>query len=121
MMHARHGARLTLGTPTIYRIRVQSGRVGGWSLYVQEGTPIFLYNYLGINRYITTASTKLPKGKSTVKMDFACDGGKPGSGGTATLYIGGEAVESCREHRGAHRDPSLALTRQPSLRAARGL
>ena len=38
--------------------------------------------------------TKLPKGKSTVKMDFAYDGGKPGSGGTATLYIDGQSVGS---------------------------
>ena len=41
------------------------------------------------------ADTKLPKGKSTVKMDFAYDGGdKPGAGGTATLYIDGKAVGS---------------------------
>ena len=33
-------------------------------------------------------------GKSTVKMDFAYDGGKPGAGGTATLYINGKSVGS---------------------------
>lgn len=29
-------------------------------------------------------------------MDFAYDGGKPGLGGTATLYINGKAVGSTR-------------------------
>ena len=35
-------------------------------------------------------------GESTVKMDFACDGGKPGSGGTATLFINGKQVGTAR-------------------------
>ena len=52
-------------------IVAQGGRFGGWSLYVKDGTPIFMYNYLGLDRYTATASSKLPKGKATVKMDFA--------------------------------------------------
>jgi hypothetical protein len=75
-------------------IVAQGGRFGGWSLYVKDGKPIFMYNYLGIDRYTVTASSTLPKGKSTVKMDFAYDGGKPGSGGTATLYVNGKSVGS---------------------------
>jgi arylsulfatase len=75
-------------------IVAQGGRFGGWSLYVKDGTPMFTYNYLGIDRYTATASSKLPEGKSTVKMDFAYKGGKPGSGGTATLYINGKSVGS---------------------------
>lgn len=75
-------------------IVAQGGRFGGWSLYVKDGTPIFIYNYLGLDHYTATASSKLPKGKSTVKMDFAYEGGKPGSGGTATLYINGTSVGS---------------------------
>ncbi len=77
-------------------IVAQGGRFGGWSLYVKDGTPMFMYNYLGIDRYTATASAKLPKGKATVKMDFAYDGGKPGAGGTATLYIDGKSVGSSK-------------------------
>jgi len=77
-------------------IVAQGGRFGGWSLYVKNGNPIFMYNYLGIDRYTTTASAKLPKGKATVKMDFAYDGSKPGAGGTATLYIDGKSVGSAK-------------------------
>ena len=75
----------------------QAGRFGGWSLYVKDGKPIYTYNYVGIDWYTTTASTRLPSGKSTVKMDFAYDGDeKLGGGGTATLYIDGKAVGSGR-------------------------
>jgi len=55
-----------------------------------------MYNYLGIDRYTATSGSTLPKGKSAVKMDFAYDGGKPGSGGTATLYIDGKSVGSTK-------------------------
>ncbi|MGB5170983.1 hypothetical protein [Eudoraea sp.] len=73
----------------------QAGRFGGWSFYVNEGTLTYVYNYVGLEQYKTTANIELPQGKSTVKMDFAYDGGdKPGQGGTATLYINGEAVGS---------------------------
>jgi arylsulfatase len=77
-------------------IVAQGGRFGGWSLYVKDGKPMFMYNYLGLDRYTAIASAALPKGKSTVKMDFAYDGGKLGSGGTATLYIDGKSVSSTR-------------------------
>ena len=76
-------------------IVAQGGRFGGWSLYVKDGKPVYTYNYVGIDVTDVAADTKLPKGKSTVKMDFAYDGGdKPGAGGTATLYIDGNAVGS---------------------------
>jgi arylsulfatase len=77
-------------------IVAQGGRFGGWSLYVKDGTPMFQYNYLGLDRYTATATTKLPAGKATVKMDFAYDGGKPGAGGTATLFINGKSVGSVK-------------------------
>jgi arylsulfatase len=78
-------------------IAAQGGRFGGWSLYVKDGTPKFTYNYLGLDRPTATATAKLPKGKSTVKMDFSYDGGtKPGAGGTATLYINDKAVGSVK-------------------------
>ncbi len=78
-------------------IVAQGGRFGGWSLYLKEGVPTFTYNYLGIDYDVATASAAVPKGKSTVKMDFAYAGGKkPGAGGTATLYIDGKSVGSAK-------------------------
>ena len=77
-------------------IVAQGGRFGGWSLYVKDGKPIFMYNYLGLDRFTATSGATLPKGKATVKMDFVYDGGKLGAGGTATLYINGKSVGSVK-------------------------
>jgi arylsulfatase A-like enzyme len=74
----------------------QGGRFGGWSLFVKDGVPSYTYNYVGIDSTTATSSTALPKGKSTVRMDFAWDGGKPGAGGTATLYINDKSVASAK-------------------------
>ena len=74
-------------------ILAQGGRFGGWSLYVQDGTPIYTYNYVGMAITTVKASAKLPEGKATVRLDFAYDGGKtPGAGGTATLYVNDASV-----------------------------
>ncbi|MGB5634887.1 MAG: arylsulfatase [Waterburya sp.] len=73
----------------------QGGRFGGWSLYVKNNKPTFVYNYLGLEQYKVAAKSKLPSGQSTVKLDFAYDGGR-GAGGTATLYVNNQAVGSGR-------------------------
>ncbi|MBI5247899.1 MAG: sulfatase-like hydrolase/transferase, partial [Desulfomonile tiedjei] len=75
----------------------QGGRFGGWSFYIRDDKPIYIYNFLGLESFAVSSHAALPKGKSTVKLDFAYDG-KPelGGGGTATLYINGERVGSGR-------------------------
>ena len=70
----------------------QGGRFGGWALYVNDGVPAYTYNFLGLQSTTVTASEKLKTGKSTVKLEFAYDGGGPGKGGTATLYINDNKV-----------------------------
>ena len=42
---------------------------------------------------------RLPAGPVTLSYDFAYDGGKPGSGGTATLSVGGKQVATGRIER----------------------
>ena len=75
----------------------QAGRFGGWSLYVKDDKPTYVYNFLGMNSYTVTSDSKLPKGKSTVKLDFVIDDKKKlGSGGVATLYINDKKVGSGR-------------------------
>ena len=50
-----------------------------------------------MEKFAVTSDTALPKGKSTIKLDFAYDG-KPklGGGGTATLFIDDKKVGSGR-------------------------
>ena len=77
-------------------ILAQGGRFGGWSLYLKDGKPTFCYNFLGLNQYKVAAPKALAAGKSTVRMDFAYDGGGLGKGGTATLLVNGNKVASGR-------------------------
>lgn len=41
----------------------QAGRFGGWSLYVREGRPVYVYNFLGLESYAVRSDTVLPTGK----------------------------------------------------------
>jgi len=77
-------------------ILAQGGRFGGWSLYVQDGKPAYVSNWVGLQRYTVAAAEPLPTGKVTIQVDFAYDGGSPGKGGTATLSVNGKKVAEGR-------------------------
>jgi len=70
----------------------------GWSLYVKDGKPKLAYNYLGNVTTIASAG-RLPAGRVTVVYDFVYDGGKPGSGGTGSIFINGRKVATSRIER----------------------
>jgi len=72
------------------------GETGGYAFMVQNGRPTFIYSYIGLERYTITSSAPLPKGKSTVRFDFAYDGGGMGKGGKGTLSINGKKVGEAR-------------------------
>src|SRR4030095_7553461 len=74
----------------------QGGRFGGWTLYVKDGKPTYTYNWLGLQRFAVAAKQPLPPGKSTIRFDFAYDGGGLGKGGTGTLLVNGKKVATGR-------------------------
>jgi hypothetical protein len=76
-------------------IIAQGGVHSGWSLYVKDGKPSFAYNFLGAVTTINSAE-RLPAGRVAVGYDFVYDGGKPGSGGTGTIFINGKEVATGR-------------------------
>lgn len=77
----------------------QGGRFGGWSLYMKDGKPAYVYNFLGLERYTIAAPEALPAGPVTVTLDFAYDGGGVGRGGKATLLVNGKSVAEGRVER----------------------
>ena len=44
-------------------IIAQGGRFGGWSLYMKDGKPVYVYNFLGLKRYTVAASQASSGGK----------------------------------------------------------
>jgi hypothetical protein len=77
-------------------IVAQGGRFGGWSLYLHEGRPKYLYNFVGLRHFFVEAKQPVPAGTHQVRMEFAYDGGGLGKGGDVTLYVDGKKVAEGR-------------------------
>jgi arylsulfatase A-like enzyme len=80
-------------------ILAQGGRFGGWTLYMKGGKPTYTYNFLGLQRVAIAASQPVPPGKSTVRFEFAYDGGGLGKGGVGTIYVNDKKVAEGRIER----------------------
>ncbi|MCU0305290.1 MAG: arylsulfatase [Thermoanaerobaculales bacterium] len=80
-------------------IIAQGGRFGGWALYVKDGVPAYDYNFLGLERFTVAAAQPLPAGSSTIRFEFAYDGGGPGKGGAGALYVNDQKVGEGRIER----------------------
>ena len=77
-------------------ILAQGGRFGGWSLYMKAGKPIYVYNFIGLQRFTVASPQTVPAGKSTIRLEFAYDGGGLGKGGLATIYVNDKKVAEGR-------------------------
>jgi arylsulfatase len=72
----------------------QGGRFGGWAFWVNQGKPVFSYNFLGLELYQVEGTKAVGQGKHSLKLafDYSGERGARGAGGTATLFIDGEKV-----------------------------
>jgi hypothetical protein len=68
----------------------QGGGFAGWTLYVKNGRPKYVYNLFGLHHFYAEGETEIASGSHQVRMEFAYDGGGLGKGGTVSLYIDGE-------------------------------
>lgn len=80
-------------------IVTHGGLEGGYGLYLRDGKPTFVYNYLSIERSTIAAEEALPKGKSQIVVDFAYDGGGMGKGAMVTLSANGDKLAEGRVER----------------------
>ncbi len=80
-------------------IITQGGSEGGYGLYLRDGKPTFVYNFLGVERPTFAADKPLGKGRTTLVVDFAYDGGGMGKGGAITLTANGVKVAEGRLER----------------------
>ena len=77
-------------------IVTQGGLVGGYGLYVQEGKPTFVYNYLALDRITIAGNEPLRAGNVEIVVEFDYQGaaGEVGKGAMVTLKVNGTAVAS---------------------------
>ena len=84
-------------------IVTQGGRFGGYGFYVLKGKPVFLYNFLDLQRVRWEGPDALSPGKHTLEFDFKYDGlgaatlafnnvSSIGRGATGVLTVDGKAV-----------------------------
>ena len=70
------------------------GRFGGYGFYLLKGKPVFLYNFVNMERFRWEGQDTLSSGKHTLVFDFKSDGPGMGKGGSGTLNIDGTQVAS---------------------------
>ncbi|MFC3552260.1 sulfatase-like hydrolase/transferase [Lysobacter cavernae] len=80
-------------------IVTQGGSEGGYGLYLRDGKPTFVYNFLGRERPTIAADAPLPQGKTTIVVDFKYDGGGIGKGATVTVSANGKQIANGRLER----------------------
>jgi len=73
-------------------IVTEGGRFGGYGLYLLKGKPVFLYNFLDLERFRWEGKDVLAPGKHTIVFDFTYDGPGFGKGGTGVLKVDGKEV-----------------------------
>lgn len=75
-------------------IMTQGGSTGGYGLYVRDGKPTFVYNYLAREHFTFTGQQALPKGKVQVKLDFIYKGTSKerGKATALTMTVNGKKV-----------------------------
>ena len=70
------------------------GRFGGVGFYLLESKPVFVYNFVNIERFRWEGKEALAPGKHELVFDFKYNGVGFGHGGTGTLIVDGKAIES---------------------------
>jgi hypothetical protein len=80
-------------------IVTHGGLEGGYGLYLKDGRPTFVYNFLSIDRPTFAAKEPLRAGKHTLVVDFKYDGGGLGKGGTITMKADGKKIAGGRLER----------------------
>jgi arylsulfatase A-like enzyme len=73
-------------------IATLGGRFGGYGLYLLKGKPVFVYNFLDLERYRWEGQQPLTAGKHAIVFDFKYDGPGFGKGGTGILKVDDKEV-----------------------------
>ena len=67
--------------------------IGGFALWIDStGRLNHTYSYLGVENYKQVSTESVPDGEVTVKMLFAADAAKPGTGGSVTLWANSAVI-----------------------------
>ena len=74
----------------------QGGRFNGLGLYLKEGKPVFVYNFLDLERTFVSAPEALSPGEHTILVKFNYSGGGVGKPADIELLVDGSSVAKGR-------------------------
>ena len=80
-------------------IVTHGGLEGGYGLYLRNGVPTFVYNFLSVERPTFVATEPLSPGRHTLVVDFSYDGGGMGKGGQLAMSSDGQTIAEGRLER----------------------
>jgi len=72
------------------------GISSGWSLYVKDGKPTFYYNFFEVDHVRIQSSETLPKGKSSIRVEFTPLEPGPGKPADVKVFVNGKETGSGR-------------------------
>jgi hypothetical protein len=70
------------------------GRFGGYGFYLLKGKPVFTWNLVQLERVKWQGKEALTPGKHTLVFDWAYDGPGMGKGGTGTLKVDDQFIDT---------------------------
>jgi arylsulfatase len=70
------------------------GRFAGYGFYLKKGVPVFAWNLLQLDTVKWQGKEALASGKHTLEFDWKYDGPGLGKGGSGTLKVDGEVVDT---------------------------
>lgn len=73
-------------------LMTDGGRFGGIGFYILKGKPVFVYNFVNLERFRWEGADVLQPGKHTIVFDFKYDGLGFGHGGNGTLSVDNQVV-----------------------------
>ncbi|TPX02805.1 sulfatase-like hydrolase/transferase, partial [Schumannella luteola] len=80
-------------------IITHGGLEGGYGLYLRDGRPTFVYNFLALDRPTITADAPLAPGRTRLEVRLDYDGGGIGKGANVTMRANGTEVAAGRLER----------------------
>lgn len=85
-------SEIEVGSASNGVIIAMGGKFGGYSLFVDNGKPVFTYNWVGLEEYEVVSEQRLSEGKHQIRFEFDYDGNGIGKGGKGTLYVDDKKV-----------------------------
>lgn len=72
----------------------EGGGSGGYTLFIEDGRPVYEYNFFGHDRYTLSGAGRLPTGKVKIELRYVQGDKAASGGGSAVMLVNGAELAS---------------------------